>query len=221
MLKIFYQNHLHKAAYTGVFKRNAKLQKSKGISAFFHVAILPKMIILCYLTTLFLYFRLSGSLVKTPHGNRPSRLVIKTIEPPVEAALICLLRALPALDSLPDLPVNPVVENAPQQAWEEGVKFACVCTCVCWEGVVSATLPVRQAPSAGPLIYAQALLQDGGTSPSQSCLGKCLELATGACCAEAQTLLAGEASDGTRGATALPMQVPPEPVFSILSGFMV
>ena len=136
-------------------------------------------------------------------------------------ALICLLRALPALDSLPDLPVNPVVENAPQQAWEEGVNFACVCTCVCWEGVVSATLPVRQAPSAGPLIYAQALLQDGGTSPSRSCLGKCLELATGACCAEAQTLLAGEASDGTRGATALPMQVPPEPVFSILSGFMV
>lgn len=101
------------------------------------------------------------------------------------------------------------------------MKLTCVCMCVCWEGVVSATLPVHQAPSAGPLIYAQVLLQDGGTSPLRSCLGKCLELAAGACCAEAQTSLAGEASDGTRGATALTMQVPPEPVFPILSGFMV
>ena len=49
------------------------------------------------------------------------------------------------------------------------MKFVCVRTCVCWEGVVSATLSGHQAPSVGPLFYAEALLQDGGTSPSRSC----------------------------------------------------
>lgn len=68
------------------------------------------------------------------------------------------------------------------------MKLVCECRCVCWEGVVSATLPVHQAPSADHLIYAQALLQDGGTScPHVECEMLPLGLAAGACCAEAQT----------------------------------